>query len=211
MPTLSIEITPNRLVSGSRGLTMGEVIPHLVGHTIAEIERELIFHTLVRFCGSRTQSARVLGISIRCMRNKIREYEDLGIGVPAPGERSNRTDQELTPSEFPLVEQEDPINLKLKHIQVTYFPFERQFHSETRYRNCQRPFFTEDHMRMSIAPLPSPIATIAQCPQCGSEMNIKLIEPDLKEPGTARHSFLCDECGLPRNYLIRRERGVARH
>ena len=66
---------------------MDEVIPHLVGHTIEEVERELILHTLARYCGSQTRSASVLGISIRCMRNKIREYEDLGIGVSAPGER----------------------------------------------------------------------------------------------------------------------------
>lgn len=66
---------------------MDEVIPHLVGHTIEEVERELILHTLIRYYGSRTQSASNLGISIRCMRNKIRDYEDLGICVPAPGER----------------------------------------------------------------------------------------------------------------------------
>ena len=68
------------------GLTMEEVIPYLVGHTVDELERELILHTLVHYYGSRTQSASVLGISIRCMRNKIREYEDLGIAVPTPGE-----------------------------------------------------------------------------------------------------------------------------
>jgi DNA-binding NtrC family response regulator len=65
---------------------MDEVIPHLVGHTIDEVERELILHTLMRYYGSRTRSARILGISIRCMRNKVREYEDLGVGVCAPGE-----------------------------------------------------------------------------------------------------------------------------
>jgi hypothetical protein len=69
-----------------RGLTVDEVIPHLVGHTIDEVERELILHTLIHCCGSRTRSANILGISIRCMRNKIHEYEDLGIAVRAPGE-----------------------------------------------------------------------------------------------------------------------------
>jgi len=62
------------------------VVRGLVGYTVEEVERELIFHTLCYYHGSRTRSARVLGISIRCMRNKIHELEDLGIAVPAPGE-----------------------------------------------------------------------------------------------------------------------------
>ncbi len=66
--------------------TIDEVIPHLVGRTIDEVERELILHTLIHCCGSRTRSANILGISIRCMRNKIYEYEDLGISVRAPRE-----------------------------------------------------------------------------------------------------------------------------
>jgi hypothetical protein len=190
-------------------LTKDEVIPHLVGHTIEEIERELILHTLARYCGSRTRSASVLGISIRCIRNKIREYEDLGIGVPAPSERSNRTDQELTSSEFPPVELEDRSNLN--HIPVGYFPFDRQFHSEIGHRKYQSSVFTEDHMRMLTSLPPSPTATISCCPQCAADMRIKLVEPDLQDPLKARHVFECEECGLPRAYLIDRERPVARH
>jgi DNA-binding NtrC family response regulator len=75
-----------RMSADSRGLTMNEVIPYLVGHTVEEVERELIVHTLTHYHGSRTQSASVLGISIRCIRNKIHDYEDLGIAVAAPGE-----------------------------------------------------------------------------------------------------------------------------
>jgi DNA-binding NtrC family response regulator len=69
----------------SHRLTMDEVVTHLVGHTVEEVERELILHTLFHYCGNRTQSASVLGISIRCMRNKIHECDELGIAVPAPG------------------------------------------------------------------------------------------------------------------------------
>lgn len=79
-----------KFVDARRELTFDAVIPHLVGHTIAEVERELILHTLIRYNGSRTRSASILGISIRCMRNKIREYEHLGIGVPAPRDYSLR-------------------------------------------------------------------------------------------------------------------------
>ena len=83
----------NHLLSQSsesfRELTVDEVVPHLVGHTVKAVERGLILHTLVRHHGSRTVSARVLGISIRSMRNKIHEYEGQGIAVTPPGEPSN--------------------------------------------------------------------------------------------------------------------------
>ena len=46
-------------ILNSHGLSIGEVIPHLVGHTVDEVERELILHTLIRYHGSRTQSARI--------------------------------------------------------------------------------------------------------------------------------------------------------
>jgi predicted RNA-binding Zn-ribbon protein involved in translation (DUF1610 family) len=214
MSTPTITRTPKILTSRTAinarpGLTMDEVIPHLVGHTIDDVERELILHTLARYCGSRTRSASVLGISIRCIRNKIREYEDRGIGVSAPSERSSRTDQKLTPSEVPSVELEDRFNLN--HIQVTYFPFDRQFHSQIGYRKYQCSFLMEDHMRMLTSSLPSPTATIARCPQCGSAMNIRLIEPDLKDLRKEQHVFECGECGLSRSYLIYRERRVAHH
>ena len=90
MSTLTDTRTPHHPASqnpvDAGGLTIDEVIPHLVGRTIDEVERELILHTLIRCCGSRTRSANILGISIRCMRNKIHEYEDIGISVRAPGE-----------------------------------------------------------------------------------------------------------------------------
>jgi DNA-binding NtrC family response regulator len=90
MPTSSITRAAKHsalLTPGDpRVLNMDEVVPYLVGHTVKEVERELILHTLVHHCGSRTRSARILGISIRCIRIKIHEYEDLGIAVAAPGE-----------------------------------------------------------------------------------------------------------------------------
>jgi DNA-binding NtrC family response regulator len=90
MPALPIPRSPKHLASRNpvdpHVLTMDKVVPYLVGHTVDEIERKLILHTLVHHCGSRTQSAHVLGISIRCLRIKIREYEEIGIAVPAPGE-----------------------------------------------------------------------------------------------------------------------------
>jgi DNA-binding NtrC family response regulator len=64
-----------------------EISCQLVGHTVEEIERELVLHTLAYHRGSRTRAASVLGISIRSLRNKINEYLALGITVPTPPTR----------------------------------------------------------------------------------------------------------------------------
>ena len=63
-----------------------EIVPLLIGSTVEEIERELVLQTLARCDGNRTRAARVLGFSVRTLRNKIRLYSADGIDVPAPGE-----------------------------------------------------------------------------------------------------------------------------
>ena len=65
-------------------LTPHQVMPLLIGSTVGEIERELVLQTLARCEGNRTRAARVLGMSIRTLRNKIRLYSADGIDVPAP-------------------------------------------------------------------------------------------------------------------------------
>lgn len=59
----------------------------LVGHTIADVERHLILDTLSYCLGNRTHAARILGISIRTLRNKLNEYMEAGIPVPEPGQK----------------------------------------------------------------------------------------------------------------------------
>jgi DNA-binding NtrC family response regulator len=58
----------------------------LVGRTIADVERHLILDTLTYCFGNRTHAARILGISIRTLRNKLNEYVEAGIAVPEPGQ-----------------------------------------------------------------------------------------------------------------------------
>jgi DNA-binding NtrC family response regulator len=53
---------------------------------VAEVERELILDTLDHCLGNRTHAAKILGISIRTLRNKLNEYTAEGLAVPAPGE-----------------------------------------------------------------------------------------------------------------------------
>jgi len=58
----------------------------LVGRTVADVERQLIIDTLSHCLGNRTHAANILGISIRTLRNKLRQYTDEGLAVPRPGE-----------------------------------------------------------------------------------------------------------------------------
>ena len=59
-------------------------IPALVGRSMAEVERDLILHTLRHTSGNRTHAATILGISIRALRNKLRDYGAAGLAVPPP-------------------------------------------------------------------------------------------------------------------------------
>jgi DNA-binding NtrC family response regulator len=63
-------------------LAPNEIVPLLIGSTLEAIERELVLHTLRHCDGNRTHAARVLGLSVRTMRNKIRQYAADGRDVP---------------------------------------------------------------------------------------------------------------------------------
>ena len=58
----------------------------LVGRTVSDVERDLILDTLDHCLGNRTHAANILGISIRTLRNKLREYTQAGMRVAPPGE-----------------------------------------------------------------------------------------------------------------------------
>lgn len=48
----------------------------LVGMTVKDLEKKLIYDTLTHVQQNRTHAARMLGISIRTLRNKLREYRE---------------------------------------------------------------------------------------------------------------------------------------
>jgi DNA-binding NtrC family response regulator len=48
----------------------------LVGRTVGDVEREMILDTLDHCLGNRTQAAQILGISIRTLRNKLKQYNE---------------------------------------------------------------------------------------------------------------------------------------
>jgi DNA-binding NtrC family response regulator len=67
----------------SQTLSPHQIVPMLIGATVEAIERELVLQTLARCHGNRTHAARVLGLSVRTMRNKIRQYATDGADIPA--------------------------------------------------------------------------------------------------------------------------------
>ncbi len=58
----------------------------LIGRRVSDVERDLIIDTLHHCYGNRTDAANILGISIRTLRNKLRQYSAEGFAVPLPGE-----------------------------------------------------------------------------------------------------------------------------
>lgn len=67
---------------GAQFLSPNQIVPLLIGATVDEVERELVLQTLARCDGNRTRASRVLGLSVRTLRNKIRIYSASGIDVP---------------------------------------------------------------------------------------------------------------------------------
>ena len=60
-------------------------LSRLVGRTVADVERDLIIETLSHCLGNRTHAANILGISIRTLRNKLKQYNEEGVQVPPAG------------------------------------------------------------------------------------------------------------------------------
>jgi DNA-binding NtrC family response regulator len=73
-----VQTAVNSAVAATRGL---------VGRTVSDVERDLILDTLDHCLGNRTHAANILGISIRTLRNKLREYSQAGLAIPHPGEQ----------------------------------------------------------------------------------------------------------------------------
>lgn len=79
---LSDGAAPAAFAAGENGET-------LVGRTVAEVEQALILQTLGHCLGNRTHAATILGISIRTLRNKLKQYTEEGVAVPPPAERAS--------------------------------------------------------------------------------------------------------------------------
>ena len=78
---ISLSSMPN-LVQSAQSVEVSAVEPvsFSVGMTLADIERAVILETLKRQAFNRTRSARVLGIGIRTLQRKLKQYRgELGL------------------------------------------------------------------------------------------------------------------------------------
>jgi len=78
----ALEVVP---VAGSPAPVAMGGVAGLVGRTMDAVERDLILETLTHTLGNRTHAATILGISIRALRNKLRDYAATGSAVTPPG------------------------------------------------------------------------------------------------------------------------------
>ena len=67
------------------------------------MERDLILDTLEKMGGNRTHAAKRLGISIRTMRNKLKEYRSTGL-LDGEGDEEESLEEEVDKF-FPAVAQ----------------------------------------------------------------------------------------------------------
>jgi DNA-binding NtrC family response regulator len=82
---LAHEALPHDIAAIAAHSDPSEIVPYLIGSTVEAIERELVLQTLTRCDGNRTHAARMLGVSVRTLRNKIRQYAAEGLDVAAHG------------------------------------------------------------------------------------------------------------------------------
>jgi DNA-binding NtrC family response regulator len=91
----SLSPAQNEIGTGAIAAAASAAGVPLVGKTVAEVERDLIIDTLDHCLGNRTHAAKILGISIRTLRNKLKLYNDDGLEVVPP---SSGGDMSSTPA-----------------------------------------------------------------------------------------------------------------
>jgi len=72
----ALVLSQNGTIGPEHLLLDGEEDPLEPGISVREMERRLILQTLERVGGNRTRAARLLGITTRTLRNKLKEYKE---------------------------------------------------------------------------------------------------------------------------------------
>jgi hypothetical protein len=110
-----------------------------VGRTVADVERDLILDTLHHCLGNRTHAANILGISIRTLRNKLRQYTSEGFPVPMPGEgERTRPDPGCTRCETRHDRRPSPDSPRDRRRRQRLRPAARRAVGARRHRACPR-------------------------------------------------------------------------
>ncbi|RLB69785.1 MAG: sigma-54-dependent Fis family transcriptional regulator, partial [Deltaproteobacteria bacterium] len=76
LPPLPVKASPNPEAGVTSNSTSLTDLPLPAGTTLAEVERYMIYKTLREVDSNRTHAAAQLGISIRTLRNKLKEYRE---------------------------------------------------------------------------------------------------------------------------------------
>jgi len=84
-PAANSQITANTEIKNT-DVQNASGVESLIGRKISEVEKEMILNTLDQCLGNRTHAANILGISIRTLRNKLNQYKDDGVNIPAAGQ-----------------------------------------------------------------------------------------------------------------------------
>jgi DNA-binding NtrC family response regulator len=82
VPLNTFDAAAERAVNAAEGAINGAAMR--IGQTVAEVEQDLILSTLDHCLGNRTHAATILGISIRTLRNKLKQYSEEGVAVDVP-------------------------------------------------------------------------------------------------------------------------------
>jgi two-component system response regulator FlrC len=88
--TQCLNLIPADTVARPVARTNAVELPSLVGRPLHQIERDVIIGTLALAGGNRTRAAEILGISIRCLRNKLQLYASQGFRPPGLIPRAER-------------------------------------------------------------------------------------------------------------------------
>ncbi|NOY22261.1 MAG: sigma-54-dependent Fis family transcriptional regulator [Acidobacteria bacterium] len=96
--TISLSELPEEIIGkvGSYGVRSGEIVESVlrntedslllkIGTPMADVERELILKTLEQCDGNRTVAARILGIGLRTLQRKLKEYGEAEIDENTAG------------------------------------------------------------------------------------------------------------------------------
>ena len=78
----ALSLRADQIRSASHGLSPQTPEASEEETSLADLERDAILRRLARFGGNRTVASRSLGISLRTLRNKIREYRAAGFLIP---------------------------------------------------------------------------------------------------------------------------------
>ena len=86
--TVDVDVLPLAEAAGKRGDSAKPGLP--AGLTLRDLEQQYILQTLDGVGGNRTQAARQLGISLRCLQYKLKAYRHAEALTPLGRERGRR-------------------------------------------------------------------------------------------------------------------------